>query len=239
MHFAGGDLFLRCAFIAQLANAQLTFRCDRRSKNTAGDGAGSVEFAGSGCRVQSGTRLVVGKIIPTLRGFLRFIEQAGSRIARQLRGQPCDRLARALPHPGGALWSLQFEFHEAITQAQSVQLIDGEHSDATLRASRAADQPFTASTRRIRKSRVDDLDQRLISGRGGVTMHVLRVNHKGCTVHPGSLGKSKGGRGDLRARQRFAPESPNGLLLVPWNFPAAVAFCCTSRRYPVLTASGT
>jgi hypothetical protein len=52
----------------------------------------------------------------------------------------------------------RFQIRESLAQTVSIELIDREHSDTTLRATRTTDQPFAGSTRSIRQSRIHDLD---------------------------------------------------------------------------------
>jgi hypothetical protein len=69
-----------------------------------------------------------------------------------------------LPYLRSAFWSARFQFGKASLQPHRVKLIDGECSDAALRASRTTNQPIPAPTRRIGKSGIDNLDQFLITG---------------------------------------------------------------------------
>jgi hypothetical protein len=60
---------------------------------------------------------------------------------------------------------LLLQFSDALLQSHRVELIDFEHSNAALGASRTAQQPFPAALRRIGKSSIYDLYEFLVSGR--------------------------------------------------------------------------
>ena len=57
----------------------------------------------------------------------------------------------------GAVGIATFQLCESIAQARDIQSVDGECSYATLRASRAADQPFTRAPSCIIQGSIDDL----------------------------------------------------------------------------------
>ena len=57
-----------------------------------------------------------------------------------------------------------FQLGESLLQSNDVKLVDGERSDAALRASQFADQPLAAAACRIGQCRVDNLHQFLIAG---------------------------------------------------------------------------
>src|SRR4029077_16804384 len=61
-HFAGGNLLVRGAVVAEFANAQALCGADRRPKNAAGHGARFVQFAVPCSRVKRGARLIVRKL---------------------------------------------------------------------------------------------------------------------------------------------------------------------------------
>ena len=57
-----------------------------------------------------------------------------------------------------------FEFRQAFSQADGVELINGKHSHATLRATRPASQPLAALLEGIVQGRIYNLDQLLVPG---------------------------------------------------------------------------
>jgi len=71
-----------------------------------------------------------------------------------------------------------FEIRETLAQPASVKLIDGEHADATLRATWSTNKPAAASTRGICQRAVHDLDQ-LIYRRWLVMSHFSKDNLSG------------------------------------------------------------
>ena len=75
-----------------------------------------------------------------------------------------------------ALAREHFEFRETLAQPENVQLIDGKHSDATLRTARTTNKPLATSTRGIGQGGVHDLDQLLISRRWLTRSHFSKDN---------------------------------------------------------------
>jgi hypothetical protein len=59
--------------------------------------------------------------------------------------------------------SALLELRESLLQTENVQLINRKYSNATLRATWPASQPFTTPARGIGQRSVNDLDQGLIS----------------------------------------------------------------------------
>ena len=64
-----------------------------------------------------------------------------------------------------ALRSSQLEFCNPLSQPESIELIDGKHSYATVRATWSAGEPLPASACGIGQCGVHDLNQSLVSGR--------------------------------------------------------------------------
>jgi hypothetical protein len=158
MHFGSGHLFVRRAVKAQLADSQLTFRHYRGAKGAASHGTSFIEITGPGVRVECRAWLVIGKIIPLLRKLVRFIKQAGRRITRKFGGKPSDGLSSTFAEASSTFRISQFEVRQPPSQAESIQLIDGKYSDATLGAARATNQPFAASAHGIGQRSVNDLN---------------------------------------------------------------------------------
>ena len=90
--------------------------------------------------------------------------------------QTTHRLASPFPDVSCTLRREHFEFRETLAQPENVQLIDGKHSDATLRTTRTANEPVAASTRGICQRGVHDLDQLLISRRWLTRSHFSKDN---------------------------------------------------------------
>ena len=63
-----------------------------------------------------------------------------------------------------ALRILLFEFYQSLSQPDGVQLIDGKHSHATLRATRPAGQPVAAFLKGIGQRGIHNLNQLLVAG---------------------------------------------------------------------------
>lgn len=179
LHFAGGDFGLGSAIEAEVANPQITFRHERRSKGAAHHGTVFVKFAGSGRGVEHGARFVVGKLIPTLAIFVvfGFIEDTGGRIAGVLGGKSSDRVQGAFADASGAVGVFFFGLCQAVPKAERVELIDGKDSVTTMRTAGTAGQPFAAATHGVGEGSVDDLDEFLISG--GRRRHIEEDNLTG------------------------------------------------------------
>jgi hypothetical protein len=84
------------------------------------------------------------------------------RVSRKILREAKQRFPRSLSHKSGAIWRTLLKLSQASAQANSVELIDGEYSDAALRASGTTEQPLAASSRRIGKGSVDNLNQSFI-----------------------------------------------------------------------------
>jgi hypothetical protein len=179
LHFAGSNLGFGSTVEAEIADAQVTFfRHERRTEGAAHHGAKFVEFTGPGGGVEHGTRLVVGKVIPAFAivVVIGFIEQAGGGIARVFGGKAGDGIESAFADAGGAVGVGLFGICKTVLEAKRVELIDGEHPVATVRATGTAGQPFAAALHGVGEGGVDDLDELLISWRWGGTSHRYEDN---------------------------------------------------------------
>ena len=82
-------------------------------------------------------------------------------------GKSCESraidVAGAIANLRGAVRDRSLPVRPASLQPKRVELVDGESSDATLRASRLADQPLAAAAGRIGQGRIDNLHQLLIA----------------------------------------------------------------------------
>jgi hypothetical protein len=65
---------------------------------------------------------------------------------------------------GGALGVAPFEFRQSLSQAASVELGDGEGSQAAFGATGAADQPVPAVARGLGQRGIHDLDEGFVAG---------------------------------------------------------------------------
>src|ERR1700688_2560035 len=96
----------------------------------------------------------------------------GGPKTRQVMGREAsDRVVCAGANPKGFLRRCFFEIGEALPQALGVELVDGENSNAALRAPGTADQPSAAALGRIGQGGIHDLDEGAILGGGKGTAH--------------------------------------------------------------------
>jgi hypothetical protein len=86
------------------------------------------------------------------------VQHAADRISWKFGRQPSCRVASPLLHSRSALRCTLLQIGEPAPQTESIQLIDGKHSNAALRASRPAHQPLAASAGHIGERGVYDLD---------------------------------------------------------------------------------
>lgn len=120
VNLTGGDLVRCCAVEAQFADAKTAFDAQRRAEDAAGHRASGVEIAETGRRIESGARLVVGKVLEEIG--LGFIQGAGYRIARELRREARDRFFGAGANGGGARRIGSGEGVETFAQTSGVEL---------------------------------------------------------------------------------------------------------------------
>ncbi len=149
----------------QLTNSQTVFGSHGRTKRAARHRPRIVEIAQSGLRIEHGTRLIIGKFRKAIFRLRSFVKHAGFCVTRKLRRQPLNRQPRPLANTERPLRVRLCEVGQPLLQPHRIQLIDGKHADAALRASRTTYQPFAATPRGIGQSSVHDLDQRAIRSR--------------------------------------------------------------------------
>jgi len=101
------------------------------------------------------------------RFVIRFGKQAGDGIAGELWGKAGDGVQGAFADACGALRIGLLGFRKSVAQTERIELIDSEDSDATVRTTGTASQPFAAALRGVGQGGVDDLDELLIAGGRG------------------------------------------------------------------------
>src|SRR5580658_1730667 len=101
----------------------------------------------AGCRVECGTSFIIRKIgKPPLR-IISFVQYAADRVAGKICRHARNRISSPRANSRSSLRRARFKLGEAAAQSRGIELIDGENSNAALRASRAANQPFAAASR--------------------------------------------------------------------------------------------
>jgi hypothetical protein len=101
-----------------------------------------------------------------LAGFVRVvvIQQSGGDVAGKIGRESRDGSTCPFEDAIRTLRIFLFEVRQAFSQADGVELINGKHSHATLRAARPASQPLAALLESIVQCRIYNLDQLLVSG---------------------------------------------------------------------------
>jgi hypothetical protein len=157
IHFTRGNFFVTGALKTKLANAQATFRAHRRAKNAASHRSRFIEITKPGLGIECRTRLIIRELGEPLFRLLAFIQQATDWITGKVLRQPGNRVPSALARPSGALRRTHFQIRKSLPEPRSIELIDGKHSDAALRAPGTAGDPLAASARGVGQRRVHDL----------------------------------------------------------------------------------
>jgi hypothetical protein len=161
-HFARGNFFVAGAVIAELADAKTFLGPHRRPKYAACHGTSRVQIACARLRVEHWTRLIVGKVGKSLLRFRRIIEDAGLRIAGEIKADSRDRELHTTPHARSTFRIFLFQLLKAVAEAFRVKLADRKRSYATLCASRTTDEPLAAAASGIGQRGIDDLYKLLI-----------------------------------------------------------------------------
>ncbi len=190
-HLAARDLIIRRAVKTKLAHSQPAVRSHGRTKGAARHRPGIVQIAQSRLRIEHRTNLIVRKPRKALFHLLPFAEHARFRIPRKLRRQTLHRSPGPLANAGRPLWVCLFKLRQPLLQPHLIQLIDGKHAHATLRASRTARQPLAAAPRGVGQSSVHDLNQRPIRSRQSpqrhAGKHTASPEHQACTPASNAL----------------------------------------------------
>ncbi len=190
-HLAACDLLIRRTVKTKLANSQPAVRSYGRTKRAARHRPGIVKIAQSRLWIEHRTHLIVRKFRKALFRFLPFVQHARFRIPRKLRRQPLHRSPGPLANAGRPLRVRLFKLRQLLLQPHRIQLIDGKHAHATLRASRTAHQPLAAAPRGVGQSGVHDLNQRLIRSRQSpqrhAGKHTASLEHQACTPASNAL----------------------------------------------------
>jgi hypothetical protein len=158
-HFAISNLLLRSALKAKFARAQPILGPHRRSKDAASHGTRNIKITTAGFRIESRAGFVVRESLETLSRIVSFLQDACSGVSGKLRSQSGHGFASALPNAGGALRIEGLEDRQSTLQARNVELIDREHSCATLRTALAAYKPLAAAARSVGEGSVHDLNE--------------------------------------------------------------------------------
>lgn len=163
MDFAGGNLVGSGAVEAKLADAEAAIDAEGRAEDAAGHGTGGVEVAETGGRIESGTGLVVGKVLELFGA--GFVEETGDGIAGKLRGEMRNGRGGAVADGCGTRWIGGGERGESVAETGGIELRDGKDSDAALVAAGSAEQPGAGAACSVGYCRIDDLDKLCVSGR--------------------------------------------------------------------------
>jgi hypothetical protein len=166
MHFRGDHFFFRGADKTQLAMSQVVFGGQRRPESAANYRARLVDLTGALFGVEHRTGLAVAILIPVPARFIGLIviQQAGGEIAGKIGRKARDGSMCPFEDAAGTLMIFLLEFGQAFSQADGVELINGKHTHATLRAARPASQPLAAFLEGIVQGRIHNLDQLLVPG---------------------------------------------------------------------------
>jgi len=160
---------------AEFAGAEAVFRTNGRAEDAASHRTKFIEFTEAGLRIQHGTRLVIGKFLETLRSFFVLIENSRHRIPGKVARQATDRVLRSSADSGGSLRGSLIQICKTALQAQRVELIDGEGTNAALRAARTAGDPVSSFVLGIRQRGVNDLNELPITGGWVARCHPERI----------------------------------------------------------------
>lgn len=162
----------------KFAHSQPTVRSHGRTKRAASHRPSIVKIAQSRLRIEHRTHLIVRKFRKALFRLRTFVEHARLSIARKLRRQPLCRISRPQANTPRPLRVRLFKLSQPTLQPDRIQLIDGKHTHAALRASRTTHQPLAATARGIGQSSVHDLEQRPIRSRQSPRRHVGSIPHR-------------------------------------------------------------
>ena len=182
-HLASGNLLVRSAVITQFTDSQPVFRSHRRTKRAASHRPRIVKLAQSRLRIEHRTRLVVAEFREALRRLRTVVENfrvkhTRFRVAWKPRCQPPHRISSPRANPSRSPGVRLCKTGQSLLQSHRIQLMDGKHTHAALRASRTAHQPLPAAPSRIGQSRIYDLEERAIPTRQSAQRHVGRISHR-------------------------------------------------------------
>ena len=141
LHFAGGNFGVGCTLKAKLTDTESMFRVNRRTESAASHGAMRVEVAGSGFRIERGTRLVVSEVLELALRTWTLGEESCFAIPGKVGRNAVERLASTLANASGASGIGGAEFRKALAESCYVELVDGEDADAALRATGTTGKP--------------------------------------------------------------------------------------------------
>src|ERR1019366_6775441 len=162
---AASNLFVSRAVKTQFADSQPAVRSYGRTERAARHWPGIVKVAQPRFRIEHRTGLVVRKFLEALFRLRTFVEHSRFSVAGKLRRQPLNRISRPRSNTARLLRVRLFEVREPLLQSDRIQLINGKHTHAALRASRTTRQPLAATPRGLGQSSIHDLDQRAIRSR--------------------------------------------------------------------------
>jgi hypothetical protein len=183
VHLTGCDLFFGRTVKAELADAEgeiprafagvlratllcsscRSFRANWWTENATGCRTMRVKIAGSSFRIECRARFIVGEVFELALSPFALVEASGGAFSRKVGLDLGERLLSAGSDPSCASWVRTIKFSETFAESSRIELIDRECTDAALRASWTTDEKLTASTRRVGKSRVENLDQFVVS----------------------------------------------------------------------------
>jgi hypothetical protein len=159
VHFARGDFFLTCAVIAELADSKAILGANRRPEDAARHRPCRIQVAHACLGVEHWTNLIICKVGESLLPIRRIVKNPCPRIAGEFAFNPRNRLLYTSKHAPGTFWIDFLELSKAGAQALRIELADGKHSYAALRAPRTADKPLAAAPGCIGQRCIYDLHE--------------------------------------------------------------------------------
>jgi hypothetical protein len=130
-----------------------------------------VQIARARFGVEYGTDFLVAVLIERVECVLILAEESGCEVTGKRGFEAANRILHPPPNPAGPLWIVLFQVRHSGAQTGRVQLADGEHTDAALRASDTARQPLTAPMNSLGEFRIHDLDELSVAGWQGRHWH--------------------------------------------------------------------
>jgi hypothetical protein len=163
MDLAGGDLVRSGAVETKFANAEAAIDAEGRAEDAAGHGTGGIEVAEASGGIESGTWLVVGKVLELFGA--GFVEETGERVPGKIGGETRDGCCGTAADSCGARRIGGGERGKSFAETGSIELRNGKDSNAALVATRSAEQPGAGAASGVGDSGIDDLDKLRVSDR--------------------------------------------------------------------------
>jgi hypothetical protein len=139
------------------------FHADRRAEDAAGQGTVRVEIAKTGRWVKGGARLIIAEVFEAVLRSPAFRQRACLRVTREIGRETFPRCAGPATNARGAGRIFCRELAEAFAQPRCVELVNGEDSVATLRATGTAYEEIAAATSRVGERGIEDLHKLVVA----------------------------------------------------------------------------